>query len=130
MQEGARYRTATWIRLEAVDSCEPRQKARLAGVDWPCGAVATAWLASRTLIKVVECRPTCVIRGGGYRAQCYVDEIDMAALGLGQGMYVLAASGDEDPLPGYAEIEATAKAARAGIRLWLMGQGEIPVSRG
>ncbi|GHD23860.1 hypothetical protein GCM10016234_39460 [Tianweitania populi] len=36
-------------------------------------------------------------------------------MGLGQGMYVLALSEHEDPLPGYAEIEAKAKAARAGI---------------
>ena len=115
IQDGGRYRTATRIRLEAVDSCELRQKARLGNVDWPCGAVATAWLASRTLVKEVECRPTRFIPGGGYRAQCYVDAIDIAALGLGQGMYVLAVSKHEDPLPGYAEIEAKAKAASAGI---------------
>lgn len=115
IQDGARYRTATRIRLEAVDACEFRQKARLADVEWPCGAVATAWLASRTLIKEVECRPTRVIPGGGFRAQCYVDEIDIGALGLGQGMYVLAVSEREDPLPGYAEIASTAKGARAGI---------------
>ncbi|GHD23855.1 hypothetical protein GCM10016234_39450 [Tianweitania populi] len=69
IQDGGRYRNGTRIRLEAVDSCELRQKARLANVDWPCGAVATAWLTSRTLVKQVECRPTRVV-GGGYRAQC------------------------------------------------------------
>lgn len=115
IQDGGRYRIATRIRLEAVESCELRQKARLGNVDWPCGAVATAWLASRTLVKEIECRPTRVIVGGGYRAQCYVDEIDIAALGLGQGMYVLSLSEHEDRLPGYAEIEAKAKAARVGI---------------
>lgn len=115
IQDGGRYRTAIRIRLEAVDACELRQKARLGNVDWPCGAVATAWLASCTLVKEVECRPTRVIPGGGYRAQCYVDEGDIAALGLGRGMYVLAESEHEDSLPGYAEIEAKAKATRAGI---------------
>lgn len=115
MQDGGRYRTATRIRLEAVDACELRQKARLGDVDWPCGTVATAWLASRTLLKEVECLPTRVLLGGGYRAQCYVDGTDIAASGLGQGMYVLAVPEHEDPPPGYAEIEAKAKAASAGI---------------
>jgi len=64
MEDGRRYRTATRIRLEAVDACKLRQKARYTDVDWPCGAVATAWLTSRTLVKVVECRPTRVLLGG------------------------------------------------------------------
>lgn len=63
-QNDARYRTVTRIRLEAVDACELRQKARHADVDW-CGAVATAWLAARTLVKEVECRPTRVLSGEG-----------------------------------------------------------------
>mgnify|MGYP006948853879 CR=1 FL=1 len=37
MQDGGRYRTTTRIRLEAVDACELRRKARLGDVDWPCG---------------------------------------------------------------------------------------------
>ncbi len=85
VQDGGRYRTAARIRLEAVDSCELRQKARLGTVDWPCGAVATAWLTSRTLVRKVECRPTRVLQGGGYRAQCYVDGTDIAAAGLEEG---------------------------------------------
>ncbi|WP_415726719.1 hypothetical protein [Pseudaminobacter sp. NGMCC 1.201702] len=115
MHDGGRYRAATRVRLEAVDACELRQKARHADVDWPCGAVATAWLASRTLVKEVECRPTRVLSGGGYRALCYVDGTDIAAAGLGQGMYVLAAPEQEYTPPGYAEIEARAKATSAGI---------------
>lgn len=115
IQNDARYRTVTRIRLEAVDACEVRQKARLADVEWPCGAVAAAWLTSRTLTKEVECRPTRVLSGGGFRAQCYVDGVDIAGLGLGQGMYVLAVPEHEYPPPGYAEAEARAKAASAGI---------------
>lgn len=37
MQDNGRYRTATRIRLVAVDACELRQKARFGDVDWPCG---------------------------------------------------------------------------------------------
>lgn len=84
-------------------------------MDWPCGAVATAWLASRTLVKEVECRPTRILSGGGYRAQCYVGGVDIAAAGLGQGMYVLVGREQEYSPPGYAEIEAKAKAANTGI---------------
>ncbi|MGP2494366.1 MULTISPECIES: hypothetical protein [Hyphomicrobiales] len=115
IQDGGRYRMATRIRLEAVDSCELRQKARLGNVDWPCGAVGTAWLASRTLAKDVECRPTRVIRGGGYHAQCYVNGLDIAALGLEEGMYVVAVPQGEQPPAGYPELEARAKAAGVGI---------------
>lgn len=51
----------------------------------------------------------------GYRAQCYVDGTDIAAAGLGLGMYVLAAPEEEHPPPGYAEIVAKAKAASTGM---------------
>lgn len=111
---GGRYRSVTRIRLEAVDSCELRQKARLGDVDWPCGAVATAWLASRTLGKELECRPTRV-NAGGYRAQCYVDGVDIATMGLGQGIYLVTVPEHEEPLPGYGEIEGDAKAVSVGI---------------
>ena len=85
IQNDARHRTVTRIRLEAVDACEVRQKARFAEVDWPCGAVAAAWLTSQTLTKEIECRPTRVLSGGGFRAQCYVDGVEIAGLGLGRG---------------------------------------------
>ena len=115
IHNGERYRTATRIRLEGIDACELRQKAPHAEVDWPCGAVATAWLASHTLAKELECQPTRVLSGGGYRAHCYVDGTDIAAAGLGQGMYVVAVPEREAPPPDYAEAEARAKAASAGI---------------
>ncbi len=115
LQDTGRYRTLTRIRLETVDSCELRQKARHADVDWPCGAVATAWLTSRTLSEDVQCRPTRLLSGGGYRAQCYVSGTDLAAAGLSQGMYVIDNRQHEYLLPGYAELEATAKAIGSGI---------------
>lgn len=115
MQDGGRYRTATRIRLEAIDACELRQKARHADVDWPCGAVATAWLASRAMAKEIVCRPTRILPGGGYRAQCYLGGADIGAAGLAQGMYVLAGREQGYSLPGYAESEAKAKAMGAGI---------------
>ncbi len=115
MQDSGRYRTPTRIRLEAVDACELRQKARHANVDWPCGAVATAWLTSRTLVKDVQCRPTRLLSGGGYRAQCYVNGTDLGAAGLSQGMYVIDSRQHEYLLSGYAELEAEAKAIGAGI---------------
>lgn len=115
MQDGRRYRSVIRIRLEAVDACELRQKARHADIDWPCGAVATAWLASRALAKEIECRPTRILSGGGYRAQCYLRGVDIGASGLAQGIYVLAGQEQEYSLPDYAEFEAKAKTGRAGI---------------
>lgn len=115
IQSGGRYRMATRIHLESVASCQIRQKAALDGVDWPCGVVAAAWLVSQTLDPNVECHPTRGLRGGGYLAQCYVDTRDIGAAGLKHGMYMLSVPADERPLPGYDEIERSAKAAGVGI---------------
>ena len=54
-------------------------------------------------------------RWGGCRAQCCVGGTDIAAAGLGWGIYVLAILEKEYPPPGYAEIQAKAKAASAGM---------------
>ncbi|MCW8060569.1 thermonuclease family protein [Agrobacterium tumefaciens] len=115
VHSAARYRSTTRIRLESVDACEFRQKARLGEVDWPCGAVAAAWLVSQTLAKEVECRPTRVRRSGGFIAHCYVGGIEIGAAGLEQGMYVLRVTEGEDPPSRYREFEAKARAARMGI---------------
>lgn len=115
VSKGGRYRTTTRIRPESVDACELRQKTALDGVKWPCGVVATAWLVSQTLARDIECRPTRSLKGGGYRAQCYLGALDIGAAGLEHGMYSLSVPAGEQPLPGYRGLEWKAKAAGVGI---------------
>lgn len=91
MQDGERFSTAARIRLEAVDACELRQKARqcrcrLAVRRSGNREVSISHVGQGGRMSAVACP----LRGGGYRAQCYVDGTDIAAAGLGQGMYVLA----------------------------------------
>lgn len=116
VQDGGRYRTLTRIRLESVNACQIRQKATLHGVDWPCGVVAAAWLVSQTLSRDIECRPTRSLRGGGYSAQCYVEDQDIGAAGLRDGMYIVSVPPNEVALARYNEIERAAKGA--GVGLW------------
>lgn len=115
IESGSRYRAVTRIRLESIEACEIRQKAKLASIDWPCGVVSAAWLVSKTMSRLVECRPTRVLKGGGYWAQCFVDRQDIAAEGLKSGMYVLGVPAGEEPLPGYGAIEAEAQRSRIGL---------------
>lgn len=115
VQGGSRYRAVTRIRVEAVEACEVRQKAKLDGIAWPCGAVSTSWLVSQTLARTSECRPTRLLKGGGYRAQCFAGSHDIGAEGLKAGMYVPPAPPGDRVLPGYKELEAEARRERAGL---------------
>ncbi|MEO4002105.1 thermonuclease family protein [Mesorhizobium sp. CAU 1732] len=115
IESGSRYRTVTRVRLESVEACEIRQKAKLAGFDWPCGVVAAAWLVSSTMSRPVECRPTRILKGGGYWAQCFVENRDIGAEGIRVGMYVLAAPAGEVALPRYSELEENARQDREGL---------------
>ncbi|MDD9334074.1 MAG: hypothetical protein PV354_10605, partial [Bartonella sp.] len=45
------------IHLYGVDTCAPRQKAKLNNQEWPCGAVTTAWLVTKTLGQDLSCKP-------------------------------------------------------------------------
>lgn len=80
-----------------------RQKAKLDGIAWPCGVVAAAWLVSNTLSRTVECRPTRLLKDGGYWAQCFAGSYDIEAEGLRSGMYVLVVPPGEAALAGYSE---------------------------
>jgi len=109
-----RERIVRRIQLYGVDTCETRQGAKRDGQEWPCGAVATAWLVTKTLDREVICRPS-IVRSGITFAQCFVNGIDIAEMGLSEGMLII--SKDEENLPPsqYISLEQDAKSRKLGL---------------
>ncbi|EJF76704.1 hypothetical protein MCO_01543 [Bartonella sp. DB5-6] len=106
------------IHLYGVDTCAPRQKAKLNDQEWPCGAVATAWLVTKTLGQNLSCKQT-LTHKGVYYAQCFVQGVDLAEAGLAEGMLVLSKE-SKNPIPiQYRHAEKTARNNKIG--LWSSG---------
>ncbi|WP_375636382.1 MULTISPECIES: hypothetical protein [unclassified Bartonella] len=103
------------IHLYGVDTCAPRQKARLNDQEWPCGAVTTAWLVTKTLGQDLSCKQA-LMHNGVYYAQCFVQGVDLAEAGLTEGMLVLSKEG-KDPIPTQYH-HAEEKARNNKIGLW------------
>ncbi|WP_409360994.1 hypothetical protein ACRPOS_006650 [Bartonella heixiaziensis] len=102
------------IHLYGVDTCAPRQKAKLNNQEWPCGAVTTAWLVTKTLGKDLSCRQALMHNGISY-AQCFVQGVDLAEAGLAEGMLVLSKE-SKNPVPAqYLSAEKTARNNKVGL---------------
>ncbi|WP_375616687.1 thermonuclease family protein [Bartonella sp. AP58NXGY] len=102
------------IHLYGVDTCAPRQKARLNDQEWPCGAVTTAWLATKTLGQDLSCKQA-LKHNGVYYAQCFVQGGDLAEEGLKEGMLVLSKEG-KNPIPAqYHHAEEKARDNKIGL---------------
>ncbi|CDO40658.1 hypothetical protein PRJBM_01304 [Bartonella henselae] len=102
------------IHLYGVDTCAPRQKAKLDDQEWPCGAVTTAWLVTKTLGQDLSCKQA-LMRNGIYYAQCFVQGVDLAEAGLAEGMLVLS-QGDKNPAPAhYRSVEEVARNKKVGL---------------
>ncbi|WP_273760280.1 hypothetical protein [Bartonella sp. ML70XJBT.G] len=102
------------IHLYGVDSCAPRQKAKLNDQEWPCGAVTTAWLVTKTLGRSLSCKQALMHNGIAY-AQCFVDGVDLAEAGLAEGMLVLSKE-SKDPVPTqYRSAEEIARKNKIGL---------------
>ncbi|EJF86825.1 thermonuclease family protein [Candidatus Bartonella washoeensis] len=103
------------IHLYGVDTCAPRQKAKLNNQEWPCGAVTTAWLVTKTLGQDLSCKQV-LMHNGIYYAQCFVQGVDLAEAGLVEGMLVLSKD-SKNPAP--AQYRSAEEAARNNkIGLW------------
>lgn len=115
VEEGWRKRIVRNIRLYSVETCEVRQFASRNGIKWPCGAFVTAWLVSKTIDKNVTCRQTRVIQQIHY-AQCFVDGVDLARLGLAEGLMVLTKDQHNFPSPAdYKNLQSTAQKEKNGL---------------
>ncbi|MBB4076868.1 endonuclease YncB(thermonuclease family) [Bartonella fuyuanensis] len=102
------------IHLYGVDTCAPRQKARLNNQEWPCGAVSTAWLVTKTLGQDLSCKQV-FMHNGIYYAQCFVQEIDLAEAGLTEGMLLLSKEGENSIPTQYHHAEEKARDKRIGL---------------
>ncbi|WP_375615862.1 nuclease [Bartonella sp. AP58NXGY] len=115
VDEGWRKKIVRNIRLYGVESCETRQFASRNGIKWPCGAFVTAWLVSKTIDKNVTCRQARVIQQLHY-AQCFVDGVDLARLGLAEGLMVLTKDQHNFPSPSdYKTLQSAAQKAQNGL---------------
>lgn len=115
VDEGWRKRIVRDIRLYGVETCEVRQFASRNGVKWPCGAFVTAWLVSKTIDKNVTCRQARVMQQVHY-AQCFVDGVDLARLGLAEGLMVLTKDQHNFPSPAdYKNLQLTAQKEKNGL---------------
>ncbi|WP_019220186.1 nuclease [Bartonella florencae] len=113
--DGWRKRIVRNIRLYGVETCEMRQFASRHGIKWPCGAFVTAWLVSKTIDKNVTCRQARVVQQIHY-AQCFVDGVDLARLGLAEGLMVLTKDQHNFPSPAdYKNLQLTAQKAQIGL---------------
>ncbi|WP_208441718.1 hypothetical protein [Bartonella raoultii] len=109
-----RKRITRNIHLYGVDTCAPRQKAKLNDQEWPCGAVTTAWLVTKTLGRSLSCKQALMHNGISY-AQCFVDGIDLAEVGLAEGMLVLSKE-SKNPFPiQYRHAEEVARNKKIGL---------------
>ncbi|MCZ2328932.1 hypothetical protein [Bartonella sp. F02] len=112
--ESWRKHIARNIHLYGVDTCAPRQRAKLNNQAWPCGAVTTAWLVTKTLGKDLSCKQA-VVRNGISYAQCFVQGVDLAEVGLAEGMLVISKD-NKDPIPiQYLNTEETSRKNKVGI---------------
>ncbi|VEJ45882.1 hypothetical protein [Bartonella vinsonii] len=103
------------VHLYGVDTCAPRQKAKLNDQEWPCGVVTTAWLVTKTLGQNLSCKQALMHNGISY-AQCFIEGVDLAEIGLAEGMLVLSKE-KKNPLPIQYRI-AEEKARNNKIGLW------------
>ncbi|MCL6229583.1 hypothetical protein [Bartonella bilalgolemii] len=103
------------IHLYGVDTCAPRQKAKLNNQEWPCGAVTTAWLVTKTLGHNLSCKQTTIEKETLY-AQCFVQGVDLAEIGLAEGMLIISKN-NKYPIP-TTYLSAEQNAYNNKIGLW------------
>ncbi|WP_413154772.1 hypothetical protein [Bartonella sp. cb54] len=102
------------IHLYGVETCAPRQKAKLNDQEWPCGAVTTAWLVTKTLGQDLLCKQA-IMRNGIHYAQCFVHGVDLAEAGLAEGMFIISKD-SKTPAPiHYLRVEEIARKNKVGL---------------
>ncbi|WP_455476828.1 hypothetical protein [Bartonella sp. B41] len=102
------------VHLYGVDTCAPRQKAKLKNQEWPCGAVVTAWLVTKTLNQNLSCKQA-IKRNNIHYAQCFVRGIDLAEAGLAEGIFIVSKD-KKSPVPTqYLNAEKIARNNKIGL---------------
>jgi endonuclease YncB( thermonuclease family) len=112
----------TTFRLYGIDAPEYRQMCKDArGADWPCGHAARSQLEAYVLAGTITCVPKAVDQYHRKVAQCgSASTPDFGAAMVNAGY---AVSPSTRGVGAYADLEASAKAARRGI--W-QGAFDVP----
>lgn len=99
------------VRLHGIDAPETAQSCASAGRRWPCGENAAFALAYATAEHWLRCEGRGRDAAGSIVAVCYAGPYDVGARLVREGW----ARADPTASPGYADEEAQAKRAGAGI---------------
>lgn len=91
------------------------QVATTDGVEWPAGQVARAWLILRTLRHDVNCAPVATDANGTVLAHCFVEETNLAATAIAEGIGYAFNFPGEPQIPAYFDIERRARGLGFGI---------------
>ncbi|ACB97377.1 thermonuclease family protein [Beijerinckia indica] len=104
-------------RLFGIDACEKDQDAYTSlGQAWPCGAVATTWLASHVVGRAVTCTIIKPDIYGRKLAKCGTEETpDLGAAMVQEGQAVVYRFYGRPTEPAYLPLEAKAQTEHRGI---------------
>ncbi len=109
------------FHLFGIDAAEPEQRCRLDGVEYPCGAMATARLAELSLGRTIVCEGQEKTRTGELLAVCRVGDRILNEEMVAEG-WALAYTKESDL---YLPVQERAKRAKSGlwrgefVRPWL-----------
>ncbi|CAM5287670.1 hypothetical protein ATER59S_00490 [Aquamicrobium terrae] len=105
----------TIVRLAGYLAPRLQQVATTEGVEWPVGEVARAWLILRTLKHDVNCASVATDANGTILAHCFVEETNLAATAIADGIGYAFNFPGEPQVPAYFDIERRARGLGFGI---------------
>jgi endonuclease YncB( thermonuclease family) len=103
------------VRIAGYLAPRIEQNATTDGVEWPAGQVARAWLILRTLKHDVNCAPVTRDANGTVLAHCFVEETNLAATAIADGIGYAFNYPGEPQVPAYFDIERRARGLGFGI---------------
>jgi len=105
----------TIVRLAGYLAPRLQQVATTEGIEWPVGEVARAWLILRTLKHDVNCASVATDANGTILAHCFVEETNLAATAIAEGIGYAFNFPGEPQVPAYFDIERRARGLGFGI---------------
>ena len=103
------------VRLAGYLAPRLDQVATTDSVEWPPGQVARAWLILRTLQHDVNCASVTTDANGTILAHCFVEETNLAATAIAEGIGYAFNFPGEPQVPAYFDIERRARGLGFGI---------------
>jgi endonuclease YncB( thermonuclease family) len=103
------------VRLAGYLAPRLDQVATTESVEWPVGQVARAWLILRTLKHDVNCASVTTDANGTVLAHCFVEETNLAATAIAEGIGYAFNFPGEPQVPAYFDIERRARGLGFGV---------------